>query len=108
MHIRITWGRVKPGRWDDYEAAYRKVVVEGEGEVPGLRGRMLMRDTADPESGGTLSLWESAATARDYEQGDLRAQVLPGLEEFFTGDFVTHVCELRMATGVLFDDPHDA
>jgi len=38
----------------------------------------------------------------------LRAQVLPGLEEFFTGDFVTHVCELRMATGVLFDDPHDA
>jgi heme-degrading monooxygenase HmoA len=101
MHIRVTWGRVQPGRWDDYEAAYRTVVAEGEQRVPGLRGRMLLRDAADPDSGGTLSLWEDEAAARAYEQGQLRTRVLPQLEQFFTGSFVTHVCELRLARGLL-------
>jgi heme-degrading monooxygenase HmoA len=101
MHVRITWGRVKPGRWEDYEAAYQRIVVQGEGDVPGLRGRLLVRDVDDPDSGGTLSLWDSAEAARDYEQGDLRASVLPQLEEFFSGDFVTHVCEARVARGEL-------
>lgn len=101
MHMRITWGRVKPGCWDDYEVAYKAGVADVEPAVPGLRGRLLIRDVEDPDAGGTLSLWESADAARAYEEGAVRRSVLPQLEQYFIGEFVTHVCEVRLARGEL-------
>jgi heme-degrading monooxygenase HmoA len=101
MHVRITWGRVKPESWDEYEAVYQRAVPDDDGSVPGLRGRMLLRDVDDPDTGGTLSLWDSAESARAYEAGDLRREVLPQLEPFFTGEFISHVCEVRSARGDL-------
>jgi heme-degrading monooxygenase HmoA len=94
MHARITWGRVKPGQWEAYEDAYRRELLTA-GRPQGLRGRLLVRDTEDPDSGGTVSLWESEADLRSYEQGDLRARVLPILQEHFSGEFHTHCCEVR-------------
>jgi heme-degrading monooxygenase HmoA len=98
MHVRVTWGRVKPGRWDDYERAYREVVLAGQADAPGLQRRILLRDTQDRDTGGTLSFWDSAQAAADYERGELRSRVLPALQEFFAGDFVTHICEVRAAS----------
>jgi len=95
MHLRITWGRVKPGQWQNYESTYRRVVLDDQRSLSGLRGRLLFRDCEDPDSGGTLSLWDSAEDARAYEEGELRQAVLPQLEPFFSGEFVTHVCEIR-------------
>jgi heme-degrading monooxygenase HmoA len=94
MHARITWGRVKPGHWEQFEAAYRRALVE-TGHPDGLRGRLLLRDTDERDSGGTVSLWNDEQALRSYEQGELRARVLPSLEEHFDGDFHTHCCEVR-------------
>ena len=98
MHVRLTWGRVKPGLWHDYEAVYRETLLDEANEVPGLQGRILLRDVADGDTGGTLSFWESADAAQTYEDGDLRSRVLPALEEFFAHDFIIHICEMRGAT----------
>ena len=98
MHVRLTWGRVKPGLWDDYEAAYREVLLDETTGVPGLQGRILLRDVDDRDTGGTLSFWEDANAAQVYEDGELRSRVLPALEEFFAHDFITHICEVRAAT----------
>ena len=94
MHARITWGRVKPGHWESYEAAYRHELLAA-GRPAGLRGRLLLRDTEDRDTGGTVSLWDSEADLRNYEQGELRARVLPLLQEHFSGEFHTHCCEVR-------------
>jgi heme-degrading monooxygenase HmoA len=94
MHARITWGAVKPGHWEAYEEAYRRELVAAE-RPDGLRGRLLLRDTDEPDSGGTVSLWETEADLRAYEAGELRARVLPVLEEHFSGEFHTHCCEVR-------------
>jgi heme-degrading monooxygenase HmoA len=94
MHARITWGRVKPGHWDLYEKAYREHLLATE-RPEGLRGRLLLRDTDDPDSGGTVSFWDGEEDLRIYEQGDLRARVFPVLEQHFSGDFNTHRCEVR-------------
>jgi heme-degrading monooxygenase HmoA len=94
MHARITWGRVKPGHWEAYEAAYRRDLVAAA-PPEGLRGRLLVRDTDDRDSGGTVSLWETEADLRAYETGELRARVLPTLQEHFSGEFHTHCCEVR-------------
>jgi len=94
MHARITWGKVKPGHWERYEETYRSELVASE-KPEGLRGRMLLRDTEDPDSGGTVSLWETEEDLRAYEQGELRARVLPLMQEHFSGEFHTHCCEVR-------------
>ena len=98
MHVRPTWGRVKPGHWDDYEAAYREVVLDETTEVPGLQGRILLRDLGDRDTGGTLSFWESAYATQAYEDGELRSRVLPALAEYFAHDCITHICEMRGTT----------
>jgi heme-degrading monooxygenase HmoA len=94
MHARITWGRVKPGAWEAYEATYRRQLLTAE-RPAGLRGRLLVRDTEDRDSGGTVSLWETEADLRAYEDGELRARVLPQMQEHFGGEFHVHRCEVR-------------
>jgi heme-degrading monooxygenase HmoA len=105
VYVRVTWGRVKPGSWEAYEHAYREVVLAGEAGVPGLRRRILLRDTRDRDTGGTLSFWESAEAAAEYERGELHSRVLPALQEFFAGDFATHICEVRAASPEFTDLP---
>lgn len=94
MHARITWGRVKPGHWEAFEKDYRELLLAA-GRPDGLRGRLLVRDTDEQDSGGTVSLWDDEASLRTYEEGELRGRVLPSLERHFDGEFHTHCCEVR-------------
>ena len=36
MRVRIIYGRLRPGTWDEYEQAYKEVMSEA-GQIPGLR-----------------------------------------------------------------------
>jgi heme-degrading monooxygenase HmoA len=94
MHARITWGSVKPGHWEEYETIYRSELL-ADARPQGLRGRVLIRDVDDPDSGGTISFWDSQEDLRAYEEGELRAKILPRMEEHFKGEFHTHRCEVR-------------
>jgi hypothetical protein len=42
MIMRITWGKLRAGTWQEYEQAYHEMVA-GKA-VPGLRGRWLAQD----------------------------------------------------------------
>jgi heme-degrading monooxygenase HmoA len=94
MHARVTWGEVKAGQWEEYEATYRQEVL-GAKRPAGLRGRILIRDSDNPDSGATLSLWDTEDEMLAYEQGELTARVLPALEQYLVGKFHTHRCEVR-------------
>jgi heme-degrading monooxygenase HmoA len=97
MLMRIIHGKLKPGSWDAYEAAYKEAVAQA-GEIPGLRARWLMRDVDDPDSGYTLSLWESEAALRRYESSKLlQTTFLPKLQPYFSGDYSIKHCEVRVA-----------
>jgi len=95
MRVRIIYGKLKPGTWDAYEAAYKEAMGKA-GRVPGLRARWLTRDVDNPDAGYSISLWESEATMRAYEGGDLlKSTILPSLTPFFLGDYTTTHCEMR-------------
>jgi heme-degrading monooxygenase HmoA len=94
MHARIAWGRVKPGHWDAYEQIYLDEVLPAE-RPTGLRGRILIRDTSDPDSGGTISLWDTEADLDAYEAGEPRASTLARMQEHFSGNFHIHKCQVR-------------
>ena len=52
MYVRIFWGKIKPGRWDEYEAhLQRKHSGPWAKRCPGFSGRQLLRSTENPDEG---------------------------------------------------------
>lgn len=95
VRVRIIYGKLRPGAWDDYEAAYRSVMA-AHGQASGLRARWLTRDVDDPDAGYSISLWEDEASMRAYESSALLHQtILPKLTPFFSGQYETTHCEMR-------------
>lgn len=97
MWMRIVSGTVSPGSWDQYEKLYREIVVN-EGPLPGLRGRWLIRNGADGDSGSSISLWESEEAMRTYESSALlREKLSPPLEVLWAGGMQKTCYEVRVA-----------
>ena len=93
MYVRISWGRVDPGKWDDYEKAFREGIAAA-GHVPGLKGRIFSRDLDDPDTGYSVSMWDSTDAMEAYESGAARTEVLPRIQPYFAGAFVTNRLEI--------------
>jgi len=96
MVIRITWGKLRAGAWDEFERTYRANVITKGKNVKGLHGRWLAQDSADKDTGFAVSLWESAADMQAYEQSALyRQEIAPALQPFFVGDYKTYRSEVK-------------
>jgi len=61
MIMRMTWGKLRAGSWNEFEKTYNTTVVAKGRQVKGLRGRWLLQDAEDKDTGFAVSLWESAA-----------------------------------------------
>ena len=95
MIMRILWGKLRAGCWQEYEQAYRATVSNHE--VPGLRGRWLAQDVQDPDGGFAVSLWDSLEAMQAYEEQSaaFRQEIQPTLQPFFVGEYTTHRCEVK-------------
>ncbi len=99
MLLRIIRGKLKPKTWDAFELAY-KTAIANAGPIEGLRGRWLVQDVDDPDSGSTISLWATEEALRAYESSDLlKNAITANLAPFFSGDYETRICRLRFAEG---------
>jgi len=96
MHMRISWGQLKPGQWDEYERTFKKQ-TRGE-QVKGLKARYLVRDTSKPDAGFAITVWSSERAMKAYD-GDSAAKEkrLAPFRSFFTGEFTAHLTEVRVA-----------
>jgi heme-degrading monooxygenase HmoA len=95
MIIRITWGKLQPGKWDEFERTYRATVVAKSENITGLRGRWLAQDTTDQDTGFAVSLWDSLADMQGYEQSALYKEIATPLQPFFVGEYKTYRCEVK-------------
>jgi heme-degrading monooxygenase HmoA len=96
MFMRITWGKLKPGAWNDYEAAYKKVMPRAL-DVPGVRGRWLIRDLDEPDAGYSVAMFESEHDMRAFtENAEVRAAIRAAFEPFHTGEYTTKHCEVTV------------
>lgn len=94
MIMRITWGKLRSGSWQEFEQAYHNVVA-GQA-VKGLRGRWLAQDLNDPDGGFSVSLWETQADLQAYEQSEVfQNQIRPALQPFFAGEYTTYRCDVK-------------
>ncbi|MBI3330247.1 MAG: hypothetical protein HYZ81_26510 [Nitrospinae bacterium] len=98
MIMRITWGRVHPGKWNEYEQAYNATVVAKTKGLKGLRGRWLAQDMNDRDAGFAVSLWDSLEDMQGYEQSDFyKREILAPLQPLFINAFTTTRCDVRYA-----------
>jgi heme-degrading monooxygenase HmoA len=98
MIMRITWGRVHPGKWSEYERLYNDTVVAKSGNIKGLRGRWLVQDLADKDAGFAVSVWETSEDMQTYEQSDFyKREILAPLQPLFINAFTTSRCEVKYA-----------
>jgi heme-degrading monooxygenase HmoA len=99
MVIRVTWGKLRSGAWNDFERAYRANVVVKAKNIKGLRGRWLAQDEGDRDTGFAVSLWESLADMQAYEQSALYREIMSSLQPFFVGEFKTYRCDVKYTEG---------
>src|SRR5437667_11528190 len=96
MIMRITWGKLRPGSWNDFAKTYQATVATKGRQIKGLRGRWLMQDSNDKDTGFAVSLWEGAPDIEAYGQADLcKKEFAPALRPSFVGDYNAYRCESK-------------
>jgi len=95
MIMRITWGKLRPGSWSDFEKMYNATVAAKGRAIKGLRGRWLLQDTEDKDTGFAVSLWDNLSDMETYEQGALYREIMAPLQPFFVGEYKTSRCEVK-------------
>ena len=53
MFMRIVWGKILPGKWAEFEAAFTSAMA-ARGDLKGLKNHWLARDQEDPEAGYSM------------------------------------------------------
>jgi heme-degrading monooxygenase HmoA len=96
MHMRIVWGKILPGQWEAFEAAYKKA-LEIRGEVKGLKHQWLVRDHNDHDAGYSISLWESEGDMRAFWESKKRSDAMAAIQPFFVNQFTVTHCEIRVS-----------
>ena len=48
--MRIVWGKILPGKWNEFEAAFKAAMVV-RGDLKGLKNHWLARDQNDTTAG---------------------------------------------------------
>ena len=94
MHMRIVWGKILPGQWEAFEAAFKKA-LEIRGEAKGLKSQWLLRDQNDPDAGYSISQWDSAEDMRAFWESKQRSDAMAVIQPFFVNQFTITNCEVR-------------
>lgn len=94
MYMRIVWGKIVPGKWNEFEAAF-KTSMATRGEVKGLKEHWLARDQHDANAGYSITLWNAEADMRAFWDSQRRKDVMAPLEVFYVNQFTTTHCEVK-------------
>ena len=86
MFIRMVWGKLRPGSWEEYERHYRERLTTGA-SIKGLKERQLLRSTEDPDEGVSVSIWETLDDMRNYETSQFRQNVAREVEHLYRGEY---------------------
>ncbi|MFQ6028853.1 MAG: antibiotic biosynthesis monooxygenase family protein [Dehalococcoidia bacterium] len=87
MFIRMVWGKLHSGTWDEYERHYHERLAAPNSEIKGLKERQLLRSTEDPDEGISVSIWDTMEDLRTYETGEFRQQVAREVEHLYRGEY---------------------
>lgn len=83
MYVRVVWGRLRYGTWDEYERYYIERVIPSTKDMQGLQERYLLRSIDDPDEGISLTVWDTLEDIDRYETSGVRRDLAQNAEQFF-------------------------
>ena len=83
MFVRMVWGRLKPGAWDEYEKYYQEKVFPFNDKVNGLLSRAILRGIDGEDEAVSLSTWGTEEALRGYEDSNLRKQFADDIQKSY-------------------------
>ena len=87
MFVRMVWGKLRPGSWEEYQHHYSTRVASNAPTIKGLRQRQLLRSTEDPDEGISLSEWDTLEDLLAYERGEFRGSLAKEVEHLYRGEY---------------------
>ena len=97
MFIRIVWGKIVPGKWNEFEAAF-KASMATRGDLKGLKDHWLARDQQDANAGYSISLWDTEADMNTFWDSKKRTEAMAMLQPFYVNQFTITNCAVRVAS----------
>lgn len=93
--MRIVWGKIKPGAWPDYKAAYQEA-CRIAGTIDGLEGRWLVRDQSDEDAAYSITIWRDMDALNTYADSDLvKSKLFPMLDPYYVGKYVSNISRIE-------------
>jgi heme-degrading monooxygenase HmoA len=87
MFIRIAWGKLRPGAWEEYERYYYENIVPADGGFSGLRDRRLLRCAKNEDEGSSLTVWDTFEDLVNYENSDIHRTFAREVAHLYGGEF---------------------
>jgi len=95
MFMRITWGQLQPGLWDDFVKRYEEDAADPS--TAGLKARWLVRDSHNIDNMFAVTLWEDKESIERWERSSAYKEFLEVVEPFMMGSYSVSVCEVMYA-----------
>ena len=96
MYMRIVWGKIIPGKWNEFELAF-KTAMTLRGSLKGLQNHWLARDQHDENAGYSITLWDSESDMQSFWDSAKRKEVMAPLEPFYVNQFTATHCQVTYA-----------
>lgn len=94
MYVRMVWGHLRPGRWEEYENYYREKVFPLDETIDGLLSRSILRGIDGEDEAVSLSVWNTEEELHWYENSNLRKQFADDIQRnyatswsYITGEY---------------------
>ena len=101
MYVRMVWGHLRPGRWEDYESYYREKVFALNDKVEGLVSRSILRGIDEEDEAVSFSVWNTEEDLHSYENSNLRKQFADDIQRnyatswsYITGEYWVRTFEV--------------
>ena len=98
MYVRMFWGRLKPGKWDEYERIYKENIPKLTEGIGGFHGRQLLRNTENPDEGMSMTFWDTLEAMQSYAQSPLHKDVASRAEHLYAGEYWVRNFEIKTST----------
>jgi len=98
MYIRMLWGRLRRGMWDEYEKYYNDHIEPLTRGRNGFRGRQLLRSAENPDEGMSVTVWDTRQDLDNYDRSPERQQASREVDHMYTGEYWVRIFEVRSST----------
>lgn len=98
MYVRMIWGRLKRGAWNEYVSHYNEAADRITKDVKGFKGRQLLRSTENPDEGMSITVWDNLDALREYDRSQPRTEASRSVDHLHTGEYWVKIFEIESST----------